>query len=152
MLRIKKRKAVASRRRERPGVRVLGIATSNDVAALVRRVRHGFRFSALQRLERASGLSRDSLARFVGIPVRTLARRQSEGRLLSDESDRVLRASAVFEMAVDLFEGDHAAALRWLQTPQPALGGETPLDFASTSVGAREVEHLIGRLEHGVFG
>jgi putative toxin-antitoxin system antitoxin component (TIGR02293 family) len=93
----------------------------------------------------------EKIARFVAIPQRTLSRRQSEGKLQPDESDRVWRASAIFDMAVDLFEGDVAAARQWLQAPQSALGGEMPLDFASTEVGAREVENLIGRLEHGVF-
>ena len=32
-----------------------------------------------------------------------------------------------------------------------ALGGATPLDFAKTEPGAREVENVLGRLEHGVF-
>jgi uncharacterized protein (DUF2384 family) len=32
-----------------------------------------------------------------------------------------------------------------------ALGGRSPLDFAQTEPGAREVENVIGRLEHGVF-
>ena len=63
----------------------------------------------------------------------------------------MLRASTIFDMAVEMFEGDMRAARKWLETPQPGLGGETPLDFASTEVGAREVENLIGRLEHGVF-
>ena len=31
------------------------------------------------------------------------------------------------------------------------LGGEVPLEIASTGVGARDVENLIIRLEHGVF-
>jgi uncharacterized protein (DUF2384 family) len=30
------------------------------------------------------------------------------------------------------------------------LGDETPMDLIQTDVGAREVENLIGRLEHGV--
>ena len=62
-----------------------------------------------------------------------------------------MRASRVFERAVDLFEGDAPAATRWLRTPQAGLGGRKPLELASTDVGAREVEDLIGRLEHGVF-
>jgi len=53
-------------------------------------------------------------------------------------------------MAVDLFEGDTVAAMKWLQSPQAGLGGEIPLEFASTEVGMREVENLIGRLEYGV--
>lgn len=92
----------------------------------------------------------EEVAGFVAISLRTLARRQKEGRLHPDESDRVWRASLIFDMVVDLFEGDVPAARQWLQSPQKALGGKTPLEFASTGVGAREVEDLIGRLEHGV--
>src|SRR5258706_218900 len=68
-----------------------------------------------------------------------------------DESERLLRIATVFEKAVDLFEGDLVSARRWLSTPKKALGGETPLSFARTEIGGREVEALIGRLEHGVF-
>ncbi len=82
---------------------------------------------------------------------RTLARRQREGQLNPEESDRLLRASRIFEMAVDLFEGDKDEARRWLLTGNPALAGTSPLEFTSTEAGAREVEHLIGRLQHGVF-
>jgi uncharacterized protein (DUF2384 family) len=32
-----------------------------------------------------------------------------------------------------------------------AFHGECPLDFADTEIGAREVEVLLGRIEHGVF-
>jgi len=78
-------------------------------------------------------------------------RRKSEGRLKPDESDRLVRASRLFDKAVDLFEGDAPAATQWFKTSQPALAGQAPIQFARTEVGAREVEDLIGRLEHGVF-
>jgi putative toxin-antitoxin system antitoxin component (TIGR02293 family) len=130
--------------------RTLGI-TTDDAVKLVRIVRHGFSFKSLAKLQKATDLPWTEISRFAAIPKRTLTRRQSQGRLHPDESDRVLRASTIFDMAVELFEGNTAQARKWLQTPQPGLGGETPLDFASTEVGAREVENLIGRLEHGVF-
>ena len=82
-------------------------------------------------------------------PRRTLSRRR--GRLRPDESDRLFRACRVFEMASALFEGDVSAARDWLQAAQPGLSGTIPLEIISTDVGAREVEDLIGRLEHGVF-
>jgi putative toxin-antitoxin system antitoxin component (TIGR02293 family) len=80
-----------------------------------------------------------------------LARRKVSRRLTPDESERLLRISAVFEDAVDLFEGDVAAAVNWLTTPRKALGDRAPLTYARTEPGAREVENLIGRLEHGIF-
>jgi len=148
--RIPRRRATAVRKAT-PGLRLLAIADAKDATGVVEQVRAGFPFSKFVRLEKASGLSRDALARLLGIPKRTLTRRQSDGRLRPDESDRVLRAAAIFELAHGLFEGDTAAATEWLESPQPALGGESPLAFAATEVGAREVEQLIGRLEHGVF-
>jgi putative toxin-antitoxin system antitoxin component (TIGR02293 family) len=148
------RKAGAARvgvvpRKARPGVRTLAIGAA-DSRGIVRLVRAGFPFSRLARLQKATALPWEKVACFIGMPQRTLTRRRSEGRLRPDESDRVWRASAIFDLAVDLFEGDAAAARQWLETPQPGLGGEVPLEFASTEVGAREVEDLIGRLEHGV--
>lgn len=129
---------------------ILGIRTQDPVR-LVRLIRAGFPFSRLARFQKVSCLPWDRIADLVQIPPRTLTRRQTAGRLLPDESDRVLRASTIFDLATELFEGDLRQARRWLETPQPGLGGEVPLRLAETGVGAREVERLIARLEHGVF-
>jgi putative toxin-antitoxin system antitoxin component (TIGR02293 family) len=126
-------------------------ADTEGALQMVRLVNAGFPFSRLTKFQHATALSWERLARWVGIPQRTLTRRQSEGKLRPDESDRLWRASTLFDMAVDLFEGDVAAARRWLLAPQAVLGGQIPLEIATTDVGAREVENLIGRLEHGVF-
>ena len=56
-----------------------------------------------------------------------------------------------YAKALDLFEGDSRAAERGLSSPKRALGGAVPAELAKTEAGAREVEALIGRLEHGVF-
>jgi putative toxin-antitoxin system antitoxin component (TIGR02293 family) len=50
-----------------------------------------------------------------------------------------------------LFDGDREEARVWLTSPRQTLNEDSPLEFASTEVGAREVEDLIGRLERGVF-
>ena len=122
-----------------------------DTARLVERVEEGLSFGALERLRQNMGLSMDEMAGLVQIRPRTLDRRKKEGWLRPEESDRLLRASRVFGRAIALFEGDGEGALGWLSTPQMALGGAVPLEMARTEIGAREVEGLIGRLEHGVF-
>lgn len=132
------------------GTRTLGIQIRRT-DALVRKVQTGFPFTYLLRLEKRIGLARGQMAGFVAISKRTLARRQQQGQLSADESDRLLRIARLFELTVDLFEGDPDQARTWLLEANPALGDASPLDFASTDLGAREVEHLIGRLEHGVF-
>src|ERR1700676_1962727 len=96
-------------------------------------------------------MSGSLLASIIGIPERTLARRKSTGRLTPDESERLLRISGIFEKAVELHEGDIAAAVNWLTTPKKILNHQSPLVYSRTELGAREVENLIGRLEHGIF-
>jgi len=140
----------AQRKPPQPGARTLGILAAGpaQIAALIHA---GLPFHRLARYQKATALPWEKIARIIAIPLRTLSRRQKEGRLTPEESDRLWRAATLFDLALDLFEGDLPAARRWLQQPQPALGNASPLDFASTDIGAREVENLIGRLEHGIF-
>lgn len=130
--------------------RALGLRaeTSGD---LIRQLGRGFSFDAMRVLESRSGIGLTEIASLIGLPPRTFARRKASGRLTSDESEKLLRISAVFEQAVELFEGDRAGALKWLTTAKKTLGNETPLEYSRTELGAREVENLLGRLEHGVF-
>ena len=122
-----------------------------SIPDLIREVTRGFPYDALTAFETNSGVSLPSLAEMIGIPERTLARRKSAGRLAPQESERLLRLSFLFDKSVELFEGDVASAVQWLATPQRTFENRTPLQYARTEIGAREVENLIGRLEHGVF-
>jgi putative toxin-antitoxin system antitoxin component (TIGR02293 family) len=130
--------------------RTLGLRAESS-GELIRQVGRGFSFDAMLALEARSGINRLEIASLIGLPPRTFARRKASGRLNSDESEKLLRISAVFEQAVDLFEGDRAGALKWLTSPKRALENQTPLEYSRTELGAREVENLIGRMEHGVF-
>lgn len=134
-----------------PGTRALRLLKVRRKDELVRKVQSGFDVALLGNLVEASGLTGERIAAMTGISKRTLRRRQASGHLTADESDRLLRASRIFEMALDLFEGNAADARRWLLASSAALGGSAPIEYASTEVGAREVEQLIGRLMHGVF-
>jgi putative toxin-antitoxin system antitoxin component (TIGR02293 family) len=125
--------------------------TATETAHLVRQIEAGLPFKALESLAALSGLPVTWIASTIGIPERTLARRKAAGKFAADESERLLRISAMFEKAVELFEGDVAGAVTWLTTPKRALAYQTPLVYSRTELGGREVENLIGRLEHGVF-
>src|SRR5437867_10096742 len=141
-------------RRGAPGpyayVILLGLDTF-DAPVLLRAVQRGLAYRTFDRFRRNTALSFERAVSLIGIPRRTMTRRRRERRFLPDESDRLLRASRLFGKTLELFEGDRDAATEWLTTAQPALGGRVPLDLAKSEVGAREVERLVGRLEHGVF-
>ncbi len=129
---------------------LIGLTTTSELA-LADKVQSGFDFRAFIRLQQVIKLSARQLADLISITDRTLSRRKSEGRLRPDESERLLRLARVFDLALSLFEGDKKAAQSWLMLSNDALGGKTPIELSKTEVGAREVESLIHRLEHGVF-
>jgi putative toxin-antitoxin system antitoxin component (TIGR02293 family) len=122
-----------------------------DWPHLLHAVEEGFPYDVFERLRENSGLSADDVVAWLQLAPRTLTRRKQQGSFAPDESDRILRAARVLGRAIELFDGDREAAVDWLKTPQRALAGIAPLDIARTEVGAREVENLIGRIEHGVF-
>ena len=122
-----------------------------EARGVLKLVEKGLPFSALERFQRNIDLPFRELADAISIPLRTLDRRKSAGRLEPEESDRAVRLSRVFGAALGLFEGDEEAARAWLKKRQATLGNQRPIELVRSEVGAREVERLIGRLEHGVF-
>jgi putative toxin-antitoxin system antitoxin component (TIGR02293 family) len=125
---------------------------SCDAATLVRRLREGLAYASFDKLRTSLGVSTQELAEAVAVSPRTLARRRKAGRLLPDESDRLIRLARLFAAAVELYQGDPDGARTWMMRPSRALGGASPFAMARTEVGAREVEAVIGRIGHGVLG
>jgi len=121
-----------------------------EAPALVDIVQKGLSYAAFERFAENLGLPRVQLLKLLQLPLRTLQRRKQEGLLHPAESDRLLRAARVFARAVALFDSNYQAARDWFVKPLDALGGASPLEFASSELGAREVETIIGRLEHGI--
>jgi putative toxin-antitoxin system antitoxin component (TIGR02293 family) len=108
----------------------------------------GLKRSTFDRLETLLDISADDLAFTVGMSKRTLARRADS--FTGEESERIFRVALVFQKVLDIFE-DLEKARHWIKSPKRALGGETPLEYCRSELGAEEVRHLLCRLEHGVF-
>ena len=134
--------------RAKPGSS-LGVPHDSFLQA-VKLVQAGLPFSTIARFQKASGLTLDRIKQIARISEGSFARRKEAGRLSQEESERLLRIGRIFDRAVSLYDGDCIGARQWLETPIPALADERPFDLAQTEPGAREVEDLIGRIEHGV--
>jgi len=130
--------------------KLLGVEAADNLK-LAKKVEAGFSFDALERLGKTTGLPLERLRVAVRITPRTLTRRKKEKKLSPEESDRLVSVSRLLTQTFELFEGNEEAGMRWFQSPNRALSGQSPLEVAATETGAREVENLIGRLEHGVF-
>lgn len=86
----------------------------------------------------------------LAVPKRTLARRRAAGEPLSlEETDKALRLERTAAHAERVF-GDPEKAHRWLRKPKRTLNGETPLAFLASEEGARKVEEMLYRIDHGI--
>lgn len=122
-----------------------------DNAAMAARVEEGLPVADLVQFGKRAGFTTDELARLIHIPPRTYARRvASKSRLKIPEGERAVRLMRLFERAKQVFGTDENTR-HWFNSRILALGRKTPLEFAQTEPGAREVENIIGRIEHGVF-
>lgn len=117
---------------------------------LIEAVKAGLPIRVFRALAQALEVSDAELARLTNISSTTLTRRKRAGTLSPEESERVLRLARLLHRAADVFETLDSAA-DWLKEPNRALGDDTPLAYAETELGAREVENLLGRLEYGVY-
>ncbi|MDT7858182.1 antitoxin Xre-like helix-turn-helix domain-containing protein [Rubrivirga sp. S365] len=113
-------------------------------------VRDGLPADRFDALLGALGVPTAELAAALHLSPSTLSRRRRQGRFDVVESDRLVRLAALVAHAVRVMETVEDARA-WMTSPARALGGETPLAYASVEPGAREVDRLLTRIEHGVF-
>jgi putative toxin-antitoxin system antitoxin component (TIGR02293 family) len=96
------------------------------------------------------GYSEDEVFALV-VPKRTLARRRAANeRLTIEETDKALRLARIAVQAERVF-GAPDKAHRWLRKAKRELQGETPLAYLASEAGARVVEEMLFRIEHGIF-
>jgi putative toxin-antitoxin system antitoxin component (TIGR02293 family) len=117
---------------------------------IVERIREGLYFREFTTLRNLLDLPEETLGLYLGMSNATLHRRKKSRQFSQAESERLVRFTRLFGIAYGVF-GDEAATREWLKTENPGTAGETPLSYADTEFGAREVENLLGRIDHGVF-
>lgn len=122
----------------------------HDNHAMVQRVEEGLPVMEVVKFSKQAGFTNDELAKLINIPTRTYARRVAgKTRLTIAEGERAARLMRLFDIAKVLFGTDENTR-GWFNARIPALGWKTPLEYAQTEPGAREVENVIGRIEHGI--
>ncbi|MBI5479215.1 MAG: DUF2384 domain-containing protein [Deltaproteobacteria bacterium] len=115
-------------------------------------VARGLPLAALEHVKKELRLADAEVASTLGVSPKTVSRRRRAPRraLGLVASDRLYRVARLFAFATEVLE-DADRARAWLRTRQPGLGNRTPFQLMHTEAGAREVEDLLGRIEHGVF-
>jgi putative toxin-antitoxin system antitoxin component (TIGR02293 family) len=128
---------------------ILGLKpTTRGMAGLAAAVEKGLPRSALTRVVARAGVTgkaRLALLHRV-IPSATFKRRTRLKLHESEKTERLARVIALGELLWD----DAEAAQLFINAPHPELGNRTPLECASTELGARQVEDVVMRAIYGL--
>jgi len=119
-----------------------------NVDQLRETVKAGLPYASLEALIGKFGLAREEAAAALHLPQRPTARGKKKQKLQADESDRLLRLARVGAQAAATL-GSEEKAVQWLRRPNRALGNRAPLDLIDSDIGTRQVEEVLGRIEHG---
>ncbi len=121
-----------------------------NLSQIIKSIEDGLPISIFKQLQDSLDLLDKDLAKYIRIPKSTLAIRKKRGKFSFEESERLFRIQRLFLKALAVFE-DAGLAKKWLKEEAYGLGDVSPLEYAATEIGAKEVEDLLARIEHGVF-
>lgn len=119
-----------------------------DVSQFYRAVRSGFHVNSAYAVRTRTHIGARVFDRVLSRTT-LQSRRQAGGRLNPEQSEKVLRIAHVFARAVEVF-GDRSRGEEWMGRVHSELEGQTPAEMLDTEFGARRVEQLLGRIEHGI--
>jgi putative toxin-antitoxin system antitoxin component (TIGR02293 family) len=131
-------------------IRALGLPkrAGRSTLELVAALETGLPVSALDRVSKSIAPD-DASFKYRIVSKATLARRRKGQSLSTEESSRVARIATVWASALQVWQQDEAARA-FLFRPHPLLKQRTPIEVAiGTDLGARLVEEILGRLQHG---
>lgn len=117
--------------------------------AAVHILKRGISSSAIGQLSTRFGVPVGEMALLLDVDRTTVQRRASKGQALpTHTAENVLRVLELEQMANDTFESEEAAH-KWLRRSHPMLDGESPLEAAKTSYGARRVKEILVAIVYG---
>jgi len=128
---------------------ILGLRLkARGVAGLAAAVAKGLPRSALTRAVARAGVTGKARLALLHriVPSATFKRRT---RLKLHESEKTERLARVIALA-ELLWDDAEAVRRFIDAPHPELENRTPLECASTELGARQVEDVVMRAVYGL--
>jgi len=131
-----------------------------DVPARVALVREGAPADLLATIAERIGISREPLYRSLGLAPSTIKRKiQGHQALAVDESETALGTARLIGQVETMLaessdEPDFDAAKwlgRWLERPNPALGGALPMSYLDTADGRQMISELLARMQSGAY-
>ncbi|GBL55454.1 toxin-antitoxin system antitoxin component [Pseudomonas citronellolis] len=118
-------------------------------AQRLQHIRHGLSWRWVESVRDTFRISGPGFVELFNISLSTYERKKKADQALDlVTSERLDRLASVAVLAEQVFE-DKDAAAQWLERPNQALGGQTPLSLCDTEIGANQVRRVLHALEWG---
>ena len=104
----------------------------------------------LEQFKKATALDYDDLAGALAVTRATLINKKGAEKFNGPLSERIVSLADLYAYGYEVFE-DTEAFNQWMQAPNQALGGLTPLGITDSFYGREEVKSLIGRIAYGIY-
>ena len=125
----------------------IGMPFDNELA--LRILRHGISGKVIGPLSHHLNMGKGELVGILDLDRSTAKRFEDKDKSLpTHAAENVLRLLELESLANDTFETEEAA-LQWLRKEHPMLEGESPLESAKTSFGARRVKDILIAIKYG---
>ena len=118
-----------------------------DIISLVRQ---GIPGNTIKSVAENFEIKLNALYDLLHITPRTAQRLMKSENLDADISDRIVQLIKIHDKCMEVFQ-DKEKMIRWLKTPNFALGDETPLSLLDTTDGIELVTNSLTKIEYGVF-
>ena len=110
----------------------------------------GISKGALLRLASYLNLSINQMAELLTIAARTIQRYTLEKNFNRVVSEQILQMAETAARGTNVF-GKKEKFLSWMNQPNKALAGKTPMSLFGSRFGTEMILDELGRIEHGVF-
>lgn len=122
----------------------------NDPLEKVSVVREGIDYGVIEYLGKRINRPVKFMLGILDLPQTTYNKKKSENALLnSRDTELILSIHETIDLGMHVFNQEADKFLRWLQKPNPSLGGNAPESFLDTISGILEIKNVLYRLEHG---
>ncbi|WP_259780682.1 type II RES/Xre toxin-antitoxin system antitoxin [Aestuariispira ectoiniformans] len=116
---------------------------------LLEKLENGLELDLVEATAKSLGVETRDFATFGVMPRRTLSHSTAKGRFSAEQSQRIARFFRIMVRATDTF-GDTERAERWLKRPSRPLRDHAPFELLDSEEGARLIEDLLDRIDHGL--
>ena len=121
-----------------------------SVLDYVRAGNKGIQKQSLIRLAEVMEVPMKDMATLLNISYKTLGRKKLTDTLDILSSSLSIEIAATISKGLSVFE-DTSKLNRWLQKENRALQGKKPIDFLNTPTGIKMINHLLARIEEGIY-